>query len=115
MAKATPSAPPTPRPKRAHHPSSKVVDPANAAEAGLSIHRLAVEARRIAEVAASATGQDTTESTPEPETRSSAPTPPVTVASSPEPHANAKRANPATADVDDDSEEDNRELPRRLL
>ncbi|KAF8518965.1 hypothetical protein BU17DRAFT_66132 [Hysterangium stoloniferum] len=51
------------RPKWGLHPASKVVDPANIASAELRSHKDAINARRMAEAAEAASGQDTTRST----------------------------------------------------
>lgn len=115
MAKVALPVPSAPRPKRAIHPSNKVVDPANAAKASLSSHQHAIEARRIAE-AEVIVDHNMMRSTPEAEDRSLAATPTTTVASSPEPEpaSTAKRANPTT-DLDSDSDNVHEPVRHRKL
>jgi hypothetical protein len=122
MAKATPSAPSAPRPKRIQHASSKVIDPANIADAQLRSHKEAINARRMAEAAEAARGPDrtrTTSETSELDNRSSpqaAPTTVVSSESSPEPPTSAKRANPiAEADSVSDSDSDHDAIRHRML
>ncbi|KAF8510645.1 hypothetical protein BU17DRAFT_69982 [Hysterangium stoloniferum] len=62
-ATSMPSVPSVSRPKWGLHPASKVVDPANIASAELHSHKDAINARRMAEAAEAASGQDTTRST----------------------------------------------------
>ena len=115
MTKATPSAPSALRPKRTIHASSKVIDPANIADAELRSHKDAINARRMAE-AAVAKASDITGSTSESsrlDNRSS-PAAPTTVFSSPEPPTTAKRANPTT-DVDSVSDNDHDVIRHRML
>lgn len=112
MAKATPSAPSV-RPKRTQQASSKVVDPANIADAQLRSHKDAIIARRIAEAALAAGGPDGTRSTseksgPDNQPSGSSPRTALTTAiSSSELPTTAKHANPMTeADSDSDFNDD---------
>ena len=109
MTKATISVPSVPRPKRIQQASSKVVDPANIADAELRSHKDAINARRMAEAAVAARDPDTTGSTSETsgvDNRSSPQTTPTTVISLPEPPPTAKRANPMIADCVSDDDRD---------
>ncbi|KAH8999849.1 hypothetical protein EDB86DRAFT_3075517 [Lactarius hatsudake] len=107
-------APPAPRSKRTQYPSSKVIDPANVADAELRSHKDAINARRLAAAAEAARGQDTSHTirsrseTSGLDNQSLAPTrtPQTTVASSPEPPTTSKRAN-LTIESDGDSGDHN--------
>jgi hypothetical protein len=120
MAKAIPSVPSAPRPKRTQHASSKVIDPANIADAELRSHKDAINARRIAEAAVAARGPDMTRSTSEMselENHSSPQTAPSSVISEPKsplPPITAKRANPIT-EADSVSDDDHDTIRHRTL
>ncbi|KAI0249297.1 hypothetical protein BJV78DRAFT_707216 [Lactifluus subvellereus] len=111
MAKAAPSAPSAPRPKRTQRPSSKVIDPANAADAQLRFHKVLSmqdgwpKPLRLLEVKIrqDQSGLDN---------RSSVPTSPTTVTSFPEPPTTAKRVNP-TIGAENDSDNDHDLIRRR--
>lgn len=115
-AQSAPSAPLLPRPKRIQHPSSKVVDPANIADAELRSHKDAINARRMAEAAKAVLSSDMTRSTSEISGQSSPRTAPTTVISSPEPQppTTAKRANPTT-EANSDSDDDYETVRHRTL
>jgi hypothetical protein len=125
MAKATPSALSAlsaPRPKRTQHPSSKVIDPANIADAELCSHKEAINARQMAEAVEAARGPDTTRTTSETselDIRSSPQAASTTIVSSEplsEPRTSAKRANPTTeADSVSDSDSDHDAVRHRML
>jgi len=102
-----PSAPSAPRPKRIQHASSKVIDPANVADAQLRSHKDAIIARQIADAAVATVGPDTTgptSETPASNNRSSSQTMPTAIPPS-EPLMIAKHANPMT-ETDSISDDD---------
>ncbi|KAF8496903.1 hypothetical protein BU17DRAFT_72440 [Hysterangium stoloniferum] len=108
MAKGATSMPSVPSlscPKRGLHPASKVVDPANIASAELRSHKDAINARRMAEAAEAASGQDTTRSTLETSGWTSPPILPITVTSSLELPTTGKHSN-LTIEGGDDSDND---------
>ena len=122
MVKTTPlvpSAPSAPRPKQIQHASSKVIDPANVADAQLCSHKDAIIARQIADTALATVGPDTTgptSETPTPNNQSSSQTSETVQTAIPpsKPLMIAKHANPMT-ETDSISNDDRDVIRHRTL